>query len=206
VALFTAQTAEQYREAILNALQDTERLSRIVRALLLLSQAESGQLVLQKTCMDLSAVVREIVEQFGIPAEEAKVRLSSRLEPVCLAALDRVQVERLVSNLLSNAIKFTPAGGEVKVAVRPGVERPGTVQLVVEDTGRGIPEEDLPHIFDRFYRVTGSGAAPGPEQGLGLGLSFVAWIARAHDGAVHVESRPGEGSRFTVTLPAAVDE
>jgi heavy metal sensor kinase len=203
VALFTAQTAEQYREAILNALQDTERLSRIVRALLLLSQAESGQLVLQKTRMDLSEVVRDIVEQFGIPAEEAKVRLSSRLEPGCLADLDRVQVERLVSNLLSNAIKFTPAGGEVKVAVRPGAERPGTVEIVVEDTGRGIPEEHLPHIFDRFYRVTGSGAAPGPEQGLGLGLSFVAWISRAHDGAVHAESRPGEGSRFTVTLPAA---
>jgi signal transduction histidine kinase len=73
--------------------------------------------------------------------------------------------------------------------------------LAVEDTGSGIPAEHLPHIFDRFYRVPGKGSAPSPEQGLGLGLSFVAWIVKAHDGKIEVESEVGKGTRFTIRLP-----
>lgn len=199
VALFTAQTTEQYREAMFNALQDIDRLSQIVRALLLLSQAESGQLVLQKSRLDLSDVARDLVDQFQIPAEEAGVRLRADLPAECPAEVDRVQIERMITNLLSNAIKFTPRGGEVRMSVRPGPER---IEIVVEDSGRGIATEHLPHIFDRFYRVPGSGTAPTPEQGLGLGLSFVAWIAKAHGAAIHVDSTPGQGTRFTISIPA----
>jgi len=79
---------------------------------------------------------------------------------------------------------------------------PDRIDLVVEDTGPGIPTEHLPHIFDRFYRVPGSGSAPAPEQGLGLGLSFVAWIAKAHGANINVDSEPGKGTRFTISLPA----
>jgi heavy metal sensor kinase len=200
VALFTAKTTDQYREAMFNALQDIDRLSQLVRALLLLSQAESGQLVLQKARLDLGRVAGDLVEQFQIPAEAAGVRLTANLAAGCAVEGDRVQIERMINNLLSNAIKFTPEGGEVRVAVMPD-ER--FVNLVVEDTGRGIPTEHLPRIFDRFYRVPGSGGAPGDEQGLGLGLSFVAWIAKAHRGRVDVNSTPGKGTRFTVWLPAA---
>ena len=114
--------------------------------------------------------------------------------------MDRVQIERMITNLLSNAIKFTPERGSVRVRLRPFEDR---VEIVVEDTGRGIPTEHLPHIFDRFYRVPGSGTAPSPEQGLGLGLSFVAWIVKAHDGKIEVESAPGKGTRFAITLPGA---
>jgi heavy metal sensor kinase len=207
VALFTAQTTEQYREAMFNALQDIDRLSQIVRALFLLSQAESGQLVLQKSRLDLCEVVRDQVEQFQIPAEAAAVRLSADLPAECPAEVDRVQIERLISNLLSNALKFTPEGGQVLVTLRhaPGQtadQAPEHIELVVEDNGCGIAAKHLPHIFDRFYRVPGGGAAPGPEQGLGLGLSFVAWIAKVHDGRIDVESVPGKGTRFTVKLPA----
>ena len=199
VALFTAETTEQYREAMFNALQDIDKLSSIVRALLLLSQAESGQLVLQKSRINLSELANEIVEQFQILAEEAGVRLSAEVPPECLAEVDRVQIERMLTNLLSNAIKFTPKGGRVRVAVEPG---PDFLEMVIEDTGCGIPTESLPHIFDRFYRVTSPGGAPAPNQGLGLGLSFVAWIVKAHDGKIHVDSTPGQGTKFTVRLPA----
>jgi heavy metal sensor kinase len=199
VALFTAKTTEQYREAMFNALQDIDRLSQIVRALLLLSQAESGQLVLQKSRIDLCEAIRDLVEQFQIPAEEAGVRLQADLPGDCYAEVDRVQIERMITNLLSNALKFTPKGGEVRVRLEQGAN---SVQIVVEDTGRGIAQEYLPHIFDRFYRVPGSGTAPGPEQGLGLGLSFVAWIAKAHRGKIDVASAPGKGTKFTIQLPA----
>jgi len=199
VALFTAKTTDQYREAMFNALQDIDRLSQIVRALLLLSQAESGQLVLQKSRLNLCEVVRDLVEQFQIPAEAAGVRLTADLPPECAAEGDRVQIERMITNLLSNAIKFTPEGGRVRVSLQSAADH---IEIAIEDTGRGIPGEFLPHIFDRFYRVPGSGTAPGPEQGLGLGLSFVAWIVKAHHGKIDVDSTPGKGTRFTIKLPA----
>lgn len=200
VALFNAQTVEQYRDATLNSLQDIERLSQIVRALLLLSQAESGQLALQKARLDLSAVVRDIVEQFQIPAEGARVELSADLPPGCAAEVDRVQIERMLSNLLSNALKFTPAGGRVHVALR---HSPDAIEIEVADSGCGIPEEHIPHIFERFYRVPGQETCANPEPGLGLGLSFVAWIAKAHGGTIRVDSTPGRGTRFIVALPSS---
>jgi heavy metal sensor kinase len=200
VALFTASTADQYREAMLNSLQDVERLSQIVRALLLLSQAESGQLALQKTRVNLSGLVADVVDQFQIPYEAARVRLTADLPAEVPAEVDKIQIERMISNLVSNAMKFTPPGGEVRVSLR---QDPDGVELVVQDTGCGIATDHLPHIFDRFYRVPGRDAS-GPERGLGLGLSFVAWIARAHRGNVRVESEPGRGSRFIVFLPVSV--
>jgi heavy metal sensor kinase len=204
VALFTAKTTDQYREAMFNALQDIDRLSQIVRALLLLSQAESGQLALQKSLLNLGDILKDLVEEFQIPAEAAGVRLTADIPDECYAGIDRVQIERMITNLLSNALKFTPEKGNVRVRLRSAEDH---VEIVVEDTGRGIPTEYLPHIFDRFYRVPGSGTAPGPEQGLGLGLSFVAWIVKAHDGKIDVESAPGKGTRFIITLPvdAAVE-
>jgi heavy metal sensor kinase len=196
VALFTARTVEQYRDAMADALEGVERLSNIVRALLMLSQAESGQLALQKTEIDLADLVRDLVDQHQIPAEAEGVRLSAALPATCAVSADRIQIERLVSNLLGNAIKYTPAGGRVKVSLIPSVDH---VKLIVEDTGVGISLEHLPHIFDRFYRVPSADA----EKGLGLGLSFVAWIAKAHGGSVNVESTLQEGTRFTVLLPAS---
>jgi len=195
VALFTAQTVEEHREAMAEALEGIDRLSNIVRALLLLSQSETGQLTLQKADLDLAEVTRDLVEEHQIPAEAQGVYLSAELPASAMIFADRVQIERLISNLLGNAIKYTPAGG--RVAVRLTAEG-AQLRFVVEDTGVGIAPDHLPHIFDRFYRVPSAD----PEKGLGLGLSFVAWIVKAHGGTVDVESKLQQGTRFTVTLPA----
>ncbi|MGD1094515.1 MAG: ATP-binding protein [Bryobacteraceae bacterium] len=200
VALFTAETPEQYRDAIVNSLEAVEQLSSIVRALLLLSQAESGQVVLQKTALDLAEVATDIVDQFQIPAEEKGLSLTANLKQEVNILADRVQMERLLSNLLSNAVKYTPKGGSINVSARID-DAPGWVRLVVEDTGYGIPPENLPHIFDRFYRVRN--AQTNAAQGLGLGLSFVAWIVEVHGGRIDVASTEGEGTRFTILLPSA---
>ena len=194
VALFTARTEEQYREAMADALEGVDRLSNIVRALLMLSQAESGQLALQRSNLDFAELVGDLVDQHQIPAEAQGVRLSAELPPTCMIYADRIQIERLVSNLLGNAIKYTPAGGKVNVRLLGEGER---VKFIVEDTGVGIAADHLPHIFDRFYRVPSAD----PEKGLGLGLSFVAWIVKAHGGVIEVDSKLQQGTRFTVFLP-----
>src|ERR1700682_2048020 len=104
-------------------------------------------------------------------------------------------MERLITNLLSNGIKYTPAGGSVHVSIENGGDKGW---MVVEDKGGGIAADNLPHMFDRFYRVPSAD----PEKGLGLGLSFVAWIVKAHGGTVDVQSELEKGTRFIVTLPA----
>jgi heavy metal sensor kinase len=200
VALLAAKTPEQYQEAILNALEDVERLSQTIRALLLLSQAESGQLALQRQTINLCAITRDVVDQFQIPAESSRLTLAAHLPQHCHIEADRVQIERLLSNLLSNAVKYTPEGGTITVTLD---EQQNDVIVRVSDTGVGIPSDHLPHIFDRFYRVPNVDGAneKTPERGLGLGLSFVAWIAKAHRGTIDVKSTPGQGTTFEVRLP-----
>jgi len=196
VALFTATTKEQLQEAIENALQDVERLTNLVRALLLLSQSESGQIPMHKNPLDLGRLVEDIVDQFQIPAEASSLKLLHTTTQPVPCEVDRTQIERVVTNLLSNALKYTPAGGWVKAYAEPLGQQ--QVRLVVEDSGVGIPASHIAHIFDRFYRVPD----PNPEKGLGLGLSFVAAIVKAHGGEINVHSEPGKGSRFEVVLPA----
>jgi signal transduction histidine kinase len=196
VAIMTARTPAQYREAAANALAEVERLSGVVRSLLLLSQAESGQVSLRRESLNLSHLVTEIVTQFEIPAEAAGLTLIPEVPENCMFYGDRLQLERLVSNLLSNAVRYTRAGGSVHIQV---TEAGAAVELKVEDTGVGIEPEHLPYIFDRFYRVPR--ASEGSELGVGLGLSFVKWIVDAHGGQIYVDSRPGRGSRFRVLLP-----
>jgi signal transduction histidine kinase len=189
----TADNVEQYRDAIMKSLEDVERLSNTIRALLHLAQAESGQLQLHPLELDLAGLIDTISDHFLILAEAKAVRLSAQGPAPCPIEADRVMIERLVSNLVSNAIKYTPAGGEI--SLKWSAEG-GRIELEVADTGCGIPPAALPHIFDRFYRVPGQD----PEKGLGLGLSFAAWIVKAHNGTIDVESQVGAGTRFRIHL------
>lgn len=197
VALLTAKTADEYRTAMETAMEDVERLSKIVRSLLLLSQAESGQLTLQSVLVDLSRLVREASAHFELPATAKGLTLAVDAPEHCMAQVDPVQYERLVMNLLSNAFKYTRPGDSISVSLS---RFEGDVVLTVADTGPGIAPQHLPFIFDRFYRVRDDGGDI--EKGIGLGLSFVQWIAEAHGGRVQVQSQEGQGARFIVTVPA----
>jgi len=198
IALLTANTADEYREAVVAAMEDCERLSRVIRALLQLSQAEAGQLTVASDLVDLGAVTQDVVEQFQIAAEETELTLTTAADPKTWVRGDQVQLERLVSNLVSNAVKYTPPHGKIAVSVHAqGAE----IILRVADTGRGIPVEHQPRVFERFYRVPDG--EPNPEKGLGLGLSFVAWIAKVHGARISLTSASGQGSEFGIAFPRA---
>ncbi|MEZ5399149.1 MAG: ATP-binding protein [Bryobacteraceae bacterium] len=199
VALMTAETPEQLREAIGGAIEDIDRLGKVVRTLLQLSQAEAGQLQLHIETVDLGELARGVVERFAPIADFEDRRLTVRCARGQFIDGDRLQVDRLLSNLVSNALKYTPAGGAIHVSVNGREKR---VELEVRDTGKGIAAEHLPHVFDRFFRVPDGETKP--EKGLGLGLSFVAWIAKAHGATVAVESQLGAGATFRVRFPRAM--
>ncbi|MBI2873489.1 MAG: PAS domain-containing protein, partial [Firmicutes bacterium] len=178
-------------------LREAERLTGLVEDLLALSRIESGRIRMKREPVDLTVLAGMVVERFGSMAEKTGVSLVLSGEAGRVETLgDGRRLEQVLVNLVDNALKYTPAGGRVTVSTA-GL---GTESLVtVEDTGIGIPSEDLPRIFERFYRV--DKARSRQLGGTGLGLSIVKHIVEAHGGSVRVESRPGIGSRFEVRLP-----
>ena len=174
-----------------------EAMRRLVTDLLDISKIESGQVLSEKTSVDVLALAREAVETFRVQAEAKGLSLQlvapDRLPSVC-GSEDRLR--QVIENLLSNAIKFTDEGG---VTVEVSRDKTWLV-LKVSDTGVGIPEEDLPHVFDDFYRAK-SGKK---KEGTGLGLAIVHRLVQAHGGTISVESTLGKGTTFTVRLPIEV--
>jgi len=119
------------------------------------------------------------------------------------AAVDRRRIRELLLNLVTNAIKYTPAGGRVELQLD---ERADQILLIVRDSGIGIAAGDLPHVFERFWRADLARTRTGERPGTGLGLAITKWIAEAHGGSIAVQSRPGRGSVFTVTLPGLIPD
>jgi heavy metal sensor kinase len=191
-------TNELDEESLRNIEKEVDRLTRLVGDLLLLAQAESGQLPLDLKPVELDTILLEVLQQMQVLAS-GKVNL--RLEEIDQVMIrgDRDRLKQVILNLMANAINYTPAGGEVRLSLS---KQGGQSCLKVEDTGPGIPPEDLPHIFDRFYRGDPSRKRT-ENSGFGLGLSIAKWIVDHHGGQIEVESRVGKGTRFTVWLPLA---
>ena len=176
--------------------RNATRLLRLVNTLLDFSRIEAGRFTVNPQPTDLAALTRDIASSFESLMSRAGLRFELECPPLSgPATVDRDMWEKIVLNLLSNAYKFTLAGA-VRVRLHESAE---AVQLVVEDTGSGIPAEDLPRIFDRFHRAAATPART--FEGSGIGLSLVRELARMHGGDVAVDSTPGRGSTFTVTLP-----
>src|SRR3990172_4608951 len=149
--------------------------------------------------VELKDVLSEVSETAGILGEQARVAVSVAVpERSITIAVDPSRIRQLLMNLLTNAIKYTPQGGEVAIDWE---QVDGNVVLSVRDTGVGIAPGDLPHIFDRFWRADQARRRSGGRPGVGLGLAISKWIVEAHGGTIAVESRPGRGTTFTVTLP-----
>jgi PAS domain S-box-containing protein len=187
---------EVVREQLLVAHRNSLRLLKLVNTLLDFSRIEAGRLEAVYEAVDLSALTAELTSGFRSAVERAGLELvvdcPALPEPVYA---DRDMWEKIVLNLLSNAFKFT-FEGSITVALRPAANQ---VELSVEDTGTGIPAEELPRIFDRFHRVRG--ARGRTHEGTGIGLSLVQELVRLHGGSVRAESARGKGSRFVVSIP-----
>ncbi len=197
VALEEDRSAEEYREAIGNALLEIRHLTRISQNLLFLTRGASGRVTLSFANLDLGRFVSETVRELVPVAADQGLELTVIVpEKAVYVFADAGRLQQVLHNLLENALRYTDAGGKIRVSVAAA---PGEALLSVADTGVGIPEADLPYVFERFFRSKLSRRAnPG---GSGLGLSIVRWIVEAHKGRVTVESAVGKGSTFTVHLP-----
>ncbi|MGC3999915.1 MAG: ATP-binding protein [Anaeromyxobacter sp.] len=187
-----ARTQERGRSIV----RSCERMNGMIQDLVETTLLEAGQLRLQRSAVDLRELVSEVLERLRGGLEVDRIQVSCAPGLPCARA-DGPRIERLLVNLLSNALKYSPPQSAVQVRLE--LAGPGEVALAVCDRGIGIAPEDLPRIFDRYFRAAG---ARRPE-GLGLGLYIARRVTEAHGGRISVESQLGQGSTFRVVLPAA---
>jgi heavy metal sensor kinase len=196
VALRRRRSAEDYENVLETSLADVIRLSRITDDLLFLTRADNNILDLRRQWFELGPALSSIVERLGHKAVSAGVSLVEDYRVDLEVYGDTFLLDQAFSNLVENAIKYTPRGGKVTVTTE---EKESSVMVTVSDSGIGIPEDDIPHLFERFYRVDKERSRR--AGGTGLGLSITEWIVKAHKGTISVKSTPGSGSSFIVALP-----
>ena len=197
VALMADLKPEQYKTALRSIVDEVERMSAIVDNLLLLARADAEQIQIRKERVALHELVMEVFEQLAPVARKREISLDVEEIEAADVEGDPLWLRQIVTNLINNAVKYTPPGGSVTIGLSSSSIH--EARVVIRDTGPGIPEEHLPHIFDRFYRVD-----PGRSRdagGVGLGLNIAQWAAEAHGGHIGVESEVGKGTKFTLCLP-----
>jgi heavy metal sensor kinase len=197
VALRSQRSPEEYQRVLKSGLEEIDRINRLVEGLLLLSRADAGVLRLDFQPVDLKALIQEIGDQMSVIADAHSIFIHPGLLESVSVRGDREHLRRLFLNLLDNAVKYTPPGGKVTFSLQSDND---WASLMISDTGIGLSKNELQQIFSRFHRVTETRSKD--VRGVGLGLSIARSIAEAHGGRIHVDSIPGQGSTFTVHLPA----
>jgi signal transduction histidine kinase len=187
-------------ESLTSIDQESGRLTRLVGGLLLLAQAESGKLALNMKRVELDLLLTEVFQEMTILAGN---KMHIRLNDIDQAYVngDRDRLKQVFINLVANAVQYTPQGGEVFLSLEKIGEQ---ARVIIRDTGPGIPAEDLPHIFERFYRAEKSRTRR-ETTGFGLGLSIANWIVERHGGRIEVNSQEGKGTTFAIWLPLDKD-
>ena len=197
VTLDNPRTNDEYRNSLQEVLAESERTSALIENLMLLARSDTGTEVLHFQRTDLNALARDVCTQAQTLAEAKQLTWKAVIPEAPIRVQgDPESLRRLLLILIDNAVKYTPRGGTVSLTIRSTGVR---AEIVAQDTGIGIPEADLPHIFERFYRA--DKARSRDSGGTGLGLSIGHWIAQAHGGEIRVESSLGVGSSFMVSLP-----
>jgi len=188
---------KQVDEDSLDSIEDeADRLTRLVGDLLLEAQAESGKLPLHFAPVELDTLLLEVFKEMHVLARERVQLKLTEIDQIMING-DRDRLKQVLINLISNAIKYTPQGGFVYLSLGKSKDN---ARLIVRDNGQGIPSEDLPHIFERFYRAEKS-RTRSKVGGFGLGLSIAYWIVNHHGGQIEVDSAEGKGTTFCIYLP-----
>ena len=194
-ALRSGPNPETAQEALADCLEESDRVLTMLQTLMDVAEAEAGTMKLARSQADICALWNEVIELYQYVAEEKKITVTADFAGPCEALVDPNRMRQVFANLLDNAIKYTGEGGKVTVQAR---REESNIIVRVRDTGIGIPVEDQDKIWERLYR----GDKSRSQRGLGLGLSLVRAIIRAHEGQVQVVSQPEQGSEFMVTIPA----
>jgi two-component system OmpR family sensor kinase len=184
-------------ESLTSIDQDANRLTRLVTDLLLLAKADSGKLHLSLRPVSLDTLLLEVFQEMHVLAG-GKVKIKITDIDQAQVNGDRDRLKQVLINLIANAIQYTPPDGSVYISLGRVGEQ---ARLIIRDTGPGIPPEDLPHIFERFYRAEKSRTRSKPSSGFGLGLSIAYWIIDQHGGSIEVETKEGQGTTFAIWLP-----
>jgi heavy metal sensor kinase len=190
--------SDSIADRISSLMEETDRLIEITEALFALSRLDAGEALRENARADLGELAAATADQMSLLAEEKQIELTCIRHSPAEVKGDRSRLKQVIVNLLDNAIKYTPEGGKIGIEIRADKRH---AYLEVIDTGLGIQEDDLPRIFDRFYRAESVRSVA--IEGAGLGLSIVWSICYAHGGSVSANNTPGGGSRFTVRLPLA---
>jgi signal transduction histidine kinase len=196
VTLQGEEDVKTYREALSDALEETERVSLTLDTLMDISEAENGIMKLNKTDIKVADLVSAVVGLYELVSEEKQIQITVNVSEVVHCFADRGRLQQVLANLMDNALKYTPKGGAVEIAA---AENASETVISVRDTGIGIPAVEIPRVWDRLYR----GDKSRTEHGLGLGLSLVRAVVQTHGGRVEVQSEPGKGTTFRVRLPTA---
>jgi heavy metal sensor kinase len=194
MALQSGDNLETYRESLADSLEESERILKMLNTLMDISEAETGVVKLDIKTVPVSEVVNDIVELYQYVAEAKSITVESHVAKDTLMTVDPMRMRQVLGNLLDNAIKYTPDGGRVYISADETGQR---LVVHVRDSGIGIPPTQISKIWDRLYR----GDQSRSQKGLGLGLSLVKAVIKAHGGEVGVESEPGKGSTFSIFLP-----
>jgi len=194
ITLTADSSATDYERMAASTIEECDRLLEMINTMLIISKTEAGVSQLDCRKIDIAALVQDACKLFQSSAEDNGLTLvCNTVEKISVDGDVRL-IQRMLANLLDNAIKYTPANGSIQVDIRTADNQSG--QISVKDTGIGISEKDLPHIFERFYRCDPSRS----QAGTGLGLSFARAVARAHNGDITVTSTPDKGTTFTVII------
>ncbi|WP_042462106.1 sensor histidine kinase [Neobacillus dielmonensis] len=188
-------SVEQESETIHQAIQEINYLSKMASDLLTLARSDSDQLQLQQEAIQLDDTLHQIVKNFKALASLKNIEVTADLSPISLKG-DKERLKQLFVILLDNAVKYTKENGVI--SIKSSVKNSRAI-IEIADTGIGIPKEDIPYIFDRYYR--GDKARTRHLEGSGLGLSIAKWIVQSHSGKIRITSHEGEGTRVTVNLP-----
>ena len=162
-----------------------------------ISEAETGVMNIDCKSENLSVLMDRIVDLYQLVAEEKEIEIKSNIPGSITIMMDFSRISQVMANILDNAIKFTPSGGAINIEA---LQVNNEIKIKIKDTGIGIDKEELPKVWDRLYR----GDKSRTNKGLGLGLSIVKGIIKAHNGRVEIMSEPGQGSTFIITLPGSI--